>query len=188
MSRLGRLCLVWPALASTLAAQVPPADRQITAAVSAAPEPLRAGATVLGYSNYHHLVTLREGTNDLICLGDDPAESNFHVACYARDLEPFMARGRALREEGRTRGEVDSVRLAEIKSGALKMPDHPSALYSLTGRADSVNAVTGVAAGAEPLYVIYAPYATPQSTGLSTVPVGGQPWLMYPGLPWAHIM
>lgn len=188
MSRLSRLCLFWSAFASTAAAQVPPADRQIAAAVSAAPEPLRAGATVLGYSNYHHLVTLREGTNDLICLADDPAESNFHVACYQRDLEPFMARGRALRAEGRTGGEVESVRLAEIRSGVLKMPDHPSALYSLTGRADSVDPATGIASGAEPLYVIYLPYATPQSTGLSTVPVGGQPWLMYPGLPWAHIM
>lgn len=188
MSRLGVVAALWCCLASVAGAQVPPVARQIAGAVSAAPEPLREGATVLGYPNYHRLVTLRQGTNELICLADDPAKSNFHVACYHRDLEPFMARGRQLQEEGRTRSEIDSVRLAEITAGTLKMPDHLSALYSLTGRADSVNVETGISAGAVPLYVVYAPYATPESTGLSTKPVGGQPWLMFPGKPWAHIM
>jgi hypothetical protein len=35
--------------------------------------------------------------------------------------------------------------------------------------------------------VVYVPYATPESTGLSTTP-GTAPWLMYPGTPGAHIM
>jgi len=40
-----------------------------------------------------------------------------------------------------------------------------------------------------PLYVIYIPYATVESTGLATSPVSeGAPWLMDAGKPWAHIM
>ena len=61
-------------------------------------------------------------------------------------------------------------------------------LCTLPCRSAAQDPVTGIVSGAEPLYVIYVPYATPESIGLSTVPVGGQPWLMFPGLPWAHIM
>ncbi|HUL69065.1 MAG TPA: hypothetical protein VLT17_02370 [Gemmatimonadales bacterium] len=173
---------------TTLAAQVPSTAVQISGAVSALPEALRDGATVLGYSNYHHMVTLREGTNAMICLADDPSQRDWHVACYHKDLEPFMARGRELRDQGANRARVDSVRLAEVQSGKLKMPDHPAALYSLFGSRDSVNAKTGVASGAEPLYVIYMAYATAEATGLPTLPGGGKPWLMYAGKPWAHVM
>jgi hypothetical protein len=34
------------------------------------------------------------------CLASDPAVARFHVACYHHSLEPFMACGRALREQG----------------------------------------------------------------------------------------
>jgi hypothetical protein len=39
------------------------------------------------------------------------------------------------------------------------------------------------------LSVLYVPYATAESTGLPTRPMGvGQPWLMQPGMHRAHIM
>jgi hypothetical protein len=187
--RIAFLLAAGAALSGSVAgAQVPPPAVQISGAVSALPESLRAGATVLGYSNYHRLVTLRQGTNAMICLADDPSQRDWHVACYHKDLDPFMARGRELRQLGAKRAQIDSVRLAEAKAGTLKMPDHPSALYSLFGSGDNVNAQTGIAAGAEPLYVIYLPYATAETTGLPTLPGGGKPWLMYPGMPWAHVM
>jgi hypothetical protein len=61
-------------------------------------------------------------------------------------------------------------------------------LYNLAGPADSLDA-EGVPLTPMRWYVVYTPYATPQSTGLSLMPDGtGRPWLMYPGKPWAHIM
>jgi hypothetical protein len=39
---------------------------------------------------------LREGENELICVANDPSKTSFSVACYHRDLEPYMARGREL--------------------------------------------------------------------------------------------
>jgi hypothetical protein len=123
----------------------------------------------------------------MICLADDPSEAEFHVACYHRDLEPFMARGRELRAQGKRHAEVDSIRLADVRSGSLPMPNHPAALYSLTGSADSVDSA-GVPHGAAALYVVYIPYATPETTGLTTNPSSKEPWLMAPGKPWAHIM
>src|SRR5690348_9887859 len=73
----------------------PPAD-QIASAILAAPKESRGAATVLGYNAKREVVTLRKGTNNLICLAHDPAEKEFSVACYHKDLEPFMARGREL--------------------------------------------------------------------------------------------
>jgi hypothetical protein len=37
-------------------------------------------------------------------------------------------------------------------------------------------------------WVIYVPFATPESTGLSTKANGGGPWLMGGGTAGAHIM
>jgi hypothetical protein len=175
-------------VASPLAAQVPTPEAQIAGAVSAVPEALRAGAGVLGYRNYHKLEVLRPATNEMICLADDPSEARWHVACYHKDLEPFMARGRELAATGASRGVIDSTRLAEIQAGTLKMPDGPRMLYNLYAPADSVDAATGLARNPAGLQVVYIPYATPESTGLSARPGGGLPWLMYPGKPWAHIM
>jgi hypothetical protein len=174
--------------AGSAAAQVPAVEIQIAGAVSAAPEALRAAATVIGYSNYHRLATLREGTNDMVCLADDPSDTRWHVACYHRDLEPFMKLGRDLTAAGRSHGEVDSARLAAIQAGTLKMPEGGRMLYNLFAPGDSVDRATGLAHGAVGLQVVYLPYATAESTGLPTRPGDGLPWLMYPGKPWAHIM
>jgi len=165
-----------------------PTERQLREAVMPAPEPQRTDATVHGYDANGRFVTLRAGTGVMVCLADDPRDPRFHVACYHRDLEPFMARGRALRAEGKTRAAIDSVREAEIEAGTLAMPSKPTALFSLTAPADSVDAATGEAHGMVPLYVIYVPYATEESTGITTSANRGVPWLMFPGKPWAHIM
>jgi hypothetical protein len=174
------------ALGAGAHSQEPAADIQIVQAVSPLPEAMRAGAAVLGYRG-GHLVTLREGTNAMVCVADDPARAGFHAACYHRDLEPFMARGRELRAAGHQRPAVDSVRQAEIESGALAMPLEPRALYSLTSERE-FDPASGAAPETRGLYVIYVPYATEQSSGISAVPARDRPWLMFPGTPWAHVM
>jgi hypothetical protein len=174
-----------------LAAQTlayPSAARQIAAAVSPLPAPLRANARVLGYGADGKLVTLRRGSNDMVCLADDPSQKMFHVACYHYSLEPFMARGRELHARKLSREAVDSIRLSDVKSGRYAMPSRPAVLYQYFAPRDSVDAAAGVINGASYLYVVYTPYATPASTGLTANPIEGGPWIMYPGKPWAHIM
>ena len=78
------------------AADVPSAQVQIAGAVLAAPAELREGAAVLGYDAQGGRVQIREGKNELICLATDPTKTAFNVACYHKDLEPFMSRGREL--------------------------------------------------------------------------------------------
>lgn len=170
-------------------AQSPPSkEQQIAGAVAPAPEDMREGATVLGYDSNMELVTLREGDNELICLADDPRDDRYHAACYHESLEPFMKIGRDMRARGMSRTAVDSVRQARIEAGELQMPDRPAALYSLTGEEGSFDPATGEVSGATPLYVVYAPFETGETTGLPTEPHGSMPWLMEAGQPWAHIM
>ena len=167
-------------------AQEPSTEQQIANATSPLPDNLSAGAAVMGYRG-GELVTLREGSNVMICLADDPKQEGFHAACYHEDLEPFMARGRELRAAGHETPAVEAARLAEIEAGTLVIPTEPRALYSLSSRQE-FDVASGAAPDAGGLYVIYLPYATEESTGISAKPAGDRPWLMYPGKPWAHVM
>ena len=165
---------------------IPSAADQIAQAITPLPEELKAGATVLGYQVAGKLVSLRAGTNDMICLAPDPAAKSFHSACYHKAMEPFMARGRELRAQGVKGAQVDTVRFAEVKSGKLKMSKQPSMLYQIFG--GTFDAATGKVTGGSLLYVTYIPFATPATTGLSAKPSDKSPWLMFPGTPKAHIM
>ena len=163
------------------------ADEQMTQAVLPLPAEMRAHASVLGYSPEGKLTLLRNGNGSMTCLANDPRSARFHVACYHKSLEPFMARGRALRAQGVKGDMVDSVRFREAREGKLKLPDAPALLYSLTGEKDAYDPATK-SARARALFVVYMPYATSETTGLSAVPAQGTPWVMFPGTPKAHIM
>ncbi|MEJ8803852.1 hypothetical protein [Pontibacter sp. H249] len=168
---------------------IPSAEVQIKGAVLAAPTDKQAGATVMGYNQKGELVQLRKGTNELICLADDPNQKGFSVACYHRDLEPFMARGRALRKEGKSSKEIFDQREQEAKSGKLKMPKQPTSLFVYTAPEESYNSSTGDVKDGYLRYVVYIPYATSESTGLPLKPDGAaMPWIMDPGTHAAHIM
>lgn len=167
-------------------APAPPSDAvQIESAVQALPNEYRATAKVLGYhAGSDKLVTLRDGKT-FTCLASNPANKNFHVACYHQSLEPFMARGRELRAQGVKDPQVDTVRFAEIKAGKLPMPSQ-AGMYQIFG--GKVDPATGAVTGAQALFVMYLPNATAASTGLSAKPQESGPWIMFPGTPKAHIM
>ncbi len=171
---------------SLAAAEIPPPEVQIAAATLAAPADLRAGAAVLGYNAQGELVKLREGKNELICLANDPAKSSFSVSCYHRDLEPYMARGRELLAQKVTGPKRNAIRWQEVADGKLAMPREPRTLYVLTGSA--FDPASNKVMGAYLRWVIYVPFATPESTGLSTEASENAPWLMFPGTAGAHIM
>ena len=168
------------------AADVPSAQVQIAGAVLAAPVELREGAAVLGYDAQGARAQLREGKNEMICLATDPTKTTFNVACYHKDLEPFMARGRELLAQKVTGAKRNEIRFKEVEDGKLAMPREPRTLYVLTGT--SFDGASGKVQDPYLRWVIYVPFATPESTGLSTKGSDGAPWLMSPGTAGAHIM
>jgi hypothetical protein len=96
-----------------------------------------------------------------------------------------MARGRELALQGAKGKERHERRWKEVQEGKVAMPREARMLYVLSG--SGYDAAKGQVTNAYERWVVYVPYATPESTGLSTTP-GPGPWLMYPGTPGAHIM
>lgn len=188
-----KLPIFWPVMAMVLAplTAAPAQERspatQIAGAVLPLPDSMRAGARVLGYVG-GRLVEIRTGTNGMICLADNPADSTFQASCYHQSLEPFMARGRALRAQGLGQNAVDSIREAEVRQGRLKMPAGPAHLASVFAPSDRFDPGAGLPQGSGALDVIYIPYATTASTGITTQPSATRPWLMHPGEYRAHVM
>ncbi len=166
------------------------ATDQIERALLAAPETLRHGATVLGYGGAARagdpLTVLRTGSNDLICLADDPHRTGFHVACYHASLDPFMTIGRRIKAEGGDRAAIQAARYAALEGGEIEAP--AAALWSLTARVDVDPVVADPVDGVRRLAVVYVPYMEADAVGLPTRPDGDSPWLMLPGTPWAHVM
>lgn len=168
---------------------IPSPDNQIKTALLAAPEAERAGAAVWGYNQEGELVELRKGSNNLVCLADDPQQDKFSAACYHRDLEPFMKRGRELKKEGKSFQEIFDQREEEVKAGKLSMPETPSTLFIFYAPQENYNPSTGEVEGGSFRYVVYIPYATAESTGLPLSPdVPGMPWIMFPDTHASHIM
>ena len=168
---------------------IPSPDIQIKTAILSAPADKRDSATVYGYSAHKEFILLKKGFNELICIADDPSQPAFNVACYHKDLEPFMQRGRDLRKQGKKGQEIFDMREKEVKAGTLAMPKMPTSLFVFTAADSNYNRATGEIKNGYLRYVVYIPYATAESTGLPLKPTGpAMPWIMHPGTHGAHIM
>jgi hypothetical protein len=155
----------------------------------AAPSDKQADAKVYGYGPDGTFKILREGSNDFVCLADDPKKDDIGVSCYLAELDAFMERGRMLAKEGKNQKEIFDIREKEVKEGKLNMPKQSSTLYVLSGSKDNYDAATGALKNGYLRYVVYIPFATAESTGLPLKPdVPGMPWIMDPGTHRAHIM
>ena len=160
----------------------------ITTALMAAPEASRAGCKVIGYNMAGEFVTLKEGDNEFIVLADDPNKNGFSAACYHKDLDPFMARGRALKAEGKKHQEIFDIREEEMKAGKLKITSGAT-LHIYSGPKTDYDPETSKVNEAKLRYVVYMPWATSESTGLPESPAASNhPWIMNPGTHRAHIM
>ena len=165
------------------------ADQQIASALMAAPSEMKEGAKVYGYGESGEFMTLREGTNEFVCIADNPSKDGFQVVGYHASLEPMMARGRELEAEGKSREEKETIRAEEAESGKLKLPDAPAALHIYYGKEAYYDEESKQVENAKYRYVVYIPYATQETTGLSLAPnESSHPWLMFPGQYNAHIM
>jgi hypothetical protein len=171
------LGLLLSVLSATVIAQEGSPTQQIRETLRALPEALRAGATVIGYEDGERSI-LKAGAGDIICLADDPGKADargaFFVNCYPRSLEAFEKRRAELSSEA----DFLEVLRAEVEGKSLKVPKF-AIRYTLRGHS---------AEGAVPLAVIHVPFATAESTGLSTEPDHFRPWLMMEATVMAHIM
>lgn len=181
--------IVFSFVANAQSSVAPSKDVQIKTALLAAPADKRDAATVYAIDEKGNRVLLRQGSNEIICIADDPAKKGISVASYHKELEPFMQRGRELRMSGKKSDEIFATRESEAKSGKLVLPKQPTTLYVFSAKEEDYDRNTGEVRNGYLRYVIYIPYATSASTGLTEKPEHpGMPWIMHPGTHGAHIM
>jgi hypothetical protein len=171
--------------------EVPPASQQVAAAVLPLPDALRAQATVIGYAPDFRLITLRAGTNGMVCTATRPGDQDFDVRCYQESFMPIVRRMRELYGQGLPGKEVYRVVDSEIQSKKLPLPANPSAGYRMLGPiSDYSPATNSVGPEIECWQSIHFPYKTAAEIGL---PEEGKvprtfPYVMGSGTFWSHVM
>jgi len=153
-------------------------EEQINEAVLAAPDPMRADATVVVYDRMGKRSLLRAGTNSLVCEPDGP-QPGFRVQCYHDSWQPAMDRMSAWFAEGKTLEEAMVLYEAARKAGEFE-DFTPGAIQYLLAGSDRENAKLSL--------TIRLPYATPESVGIPDEERAEGAWLMWAGTPGAHIM
>lgn len=154
-----------------------PVKERIDEALLALPEHLREDASVVEFVDGEKKF-LREGSNGLFCRADDPDTHGIAVWCYPASHDPYARRWYQLAAEGYAPAKVDEIITDEIKSGKLEWPD-VAVNYNLRGPSLD-NALLNT--------VVFIPFATGQSLGISEERSFDRPWLMYAGTAFAHIM
>jgi hypothetical protein len=171
--------------------QVPPPNQQIAAAVLPLPAPMRERATVVGYASNLSLVTLRQGSNGMVCTATRPGDDEFDVRCYHESFMPVVRRLRELYSQGVQQAEVYRTVDAEVKAKKLPLPDHPTAGYRMLGPATGyITATNTVTKEIASWQSIHFPYKTAAEIGL---PEEGEvartmPYVMASGTFWCHVM
>lgn len=168
------------------------ANEQIAAAVLPLPEVMREHATVIGYAPDVSLVTLRQGSNGMVCRAPHPGDEEFDVRCYHESFMPLLNRLRELYAQGLRGPDLDRAVDAEVQAKKLTIPDHPTAGYRMLGPISAYNRKTNtVGKEIRSWQSIHFPYKTAAEIGLpeeGQVVTSDMPYVMASGTFWSHVM
>lgn len=161
---------------------------EVILALDAAPEGLRAGATVyvLASDGYRRA---REGTNGVSCLVERSRPDTQEPICWDREgsetILPVALDRAAWRAEGLDGPEIER-RVAEgFADGRYRAPRRPGLAYMLSTENFVFNGQRVIKFG--PHIMSYAPYLTDADIG-STGTDPAAPWILNPGSPHAYII
>ena len=152
----------------------------IDKALSAAPDNMKAGATVVKWKSDFTYDTLKKGTNKMVCydLSGRPGHPPFTVECTSLANLPRVAQNlkfEAIPDKAASKAAFDK---AEADGTRVK-PEFGSVFIHFMG-ADAEHARNHT--------TIAVPGATAQSLGLPDNPNQGGVWIMNPGTTTAHLM
>jgi hypothetical protein len=169
--------------ASAAQAQAPaPTDQEmIERSVLAAPPNARAAAMVVKWNPDGTRVTLRPGTNNLVCWDQSvwPHQRPFSAHCTSVANLPRVEQNREFYMKAPNAKEAEALVQAAEKAGMRKVPEFGAGNYGLVGN-DQATARGHV--------TIAVPYATTESLKLSSKPIASGAWIMDAGTSGAHIM
>ena len=158
-------------------------DPRVAEALKPLPEDLKAGATVVAYDAASGArQVLRQGTNQIEC--QPKAEDGF-VRCYNKILAPREDLEAKLHAQKKSDADITAAVAEGQKAGTIPKPQFGTMSYRYSDDPKRIKL----------LWVMSVPNATPESLGVSTTSQrdaalkgAGQPWMMLPGTPGAHIM
>jgi hypothetical protein len=170
-----------------------PREQEIALALRAAPEHLRAAATVYVWERGGY-VKARSGSNGFSCLVHKEDGGTAPICYDAEGSQTTLLadlRRAELIERGKDPNEVKRILNEEYKAGKLLAPRKPGVAYMLSHDFMQHNPKTGKLEQVFPPHVMfYAPYmknadigALPEHRGSQT-----QPWILGEGQPNAYII
>ena len=163
--------------------------QQLAALPLPLPDSLRAGATLVGINGKKERVTLRRGSNGVVCTIWVPGEDSFDVRCYQESFMPVIDERWKLAAAGASYRVMQHDLDSAIAAKAIVLPDRPTAGYRMLGPARAFDATTRRASKEiERWESIHIPYRTAAEMGLPTEEQGGELFVMSPGTYWAHVM
>jgi len=158
-------------------------DPRIAEALKPLPDDLKAAATVVAYDAATGArQVLRQGTNQVEC---QPKAADGFVRCYNKILAPRRDLEAKLRAQKKSDAEIQAAVAEGQKNGTIPRPQFGTMSYRYSDDPKRIKL----------LWTMSVPNATPETIGVSTVSQrdaalkgAGQPWMMLPGTPGAHIM
>ena len=158
-------------------------DPRVAEALKPLPEDLKAGATVVAYDAASGArQVLRQGTNQIEC---QPKADDGFVRCYNKILAPRRDLEAKLHAQKKSDADIAAAVAEGQKAGTIPKPQFGTMSYRYSDDPKRIKL----------LWVMSVPNATPESLGVSTTSQrdaalkgAGQPWMMLPGTPGAHIM
>ena len=153
----------------------------IERAVLAAAPNARAAAMVVKWNADGTRVTLRPGTNNLVCWDQSvwPHQRAFSAHCTSVANLPRVEQNREFYMKAPDAKAAEVLVQAAEKAGMRKLPEFGSGNYGLVGN-DQATARGHV--------TIAVPFATTESLKLSSKPIATGAWIMDSGTSGAHIM
>jgi hypothetical protein len=164
--------------------EVPPRDREITMALSAAPAALREGAGVYAL-DATGFVKVRDSKNGFTCIVNRDHPLSLKPTCYDAEgtatILPKVVQVGAWLMEGKSLSEIDSLVAEGFKSGRFIAPRRPGVAYMLSGDIKNVNRKTGDVSSFPPHVMFYAPNLTNADIGSKGDGSDGMPFIAYQG-------
>lgn len=147
----------------------------------AAPPRLRADATVVGWRADGSRMTLRNGTNGLVCWdqSDEPRKRTYASRCTSEGNLARIEQNRSWILSGKSAEEVQAMMDEAEKNGTREVSEFGSVYYSVNSD-DMENANIHM--------TIAVPYATTHLLNVPSERTNKQVWIMGAGTSGAHLM
>lgn len=159
-----------PESAEAAAPEMTETEAMIAEALSAAPAPVAAGATVMDWDNN----VLKEGSNGWVCMPTAPALTGTAPMCLDEQWQKWAAAWNS-----RTEPEITAVGIAYMLQGDAGASNTDP--YAEAETPDNEWVVTG------PHVMIIVPDPA-MLAGIPTDPSGGGPYVMWRDTPYVHVM